>query len=75
MFWSSRSFCYAHISNVYGFSNSHQNLVGATVFLEAAIVIRTEVAAMVPLTATAVEHRTVVVAEALEVPVVIRCLI
>lgn len=58
-----------------GFSNSHRNLVGAAVFLEAAIVIRTEVAAMVPLTATAAEHRTVMVAEALEVPVVIRCLI
>lgn len=60
---------------MFGFSNLRRNLVGATVFLEAAIVIRTEVAAMVPLMATAAEHRTVVVAEALEVPVVIRCLI
>lgn len=49
--------------------------MGATVFLEAVIIIRTEVAAMVPLMATAAEHPTVVVAEALEVPVVIRCLI
>lgn len=60
---------------MFEFSDLRRNLVGATVSLEAAIVIRTEVAAMVLLMATAAEHRTVVVAEALEVPVVIRCLI
>lgn len=59
---------------VFGFSNVCRNLVAATVFLEVAIVIRTEVAAMAPQMATAAEHRMVVVAEALEVPAVTRCL-
>lgn len=59
---------------MFGFSNVCRNLVAATVFLEAAIVIQTEVAAMAPLMATAAEHRMVVVAGALEAPVVTRCL-
>lgn len=59
---------------VFGFSDVYRNLVAATVFLEAAIAIRTEVTAMAPLMATAAEHRMVVVAEALEALVVTRCL-
>lgn len=67
-------FVFLFLLFVFEFSNVCRNLVAATVFLEAAIVIRTEVATMAPLMGTAAEHRTVVVAEALEAPVVTRCL-
>lgn len=72
--FSGLAFSLLSLLTVWGLSNVCWNSVAATVFLEAAIVIRTEVAAMAPLMATAAEHRTVVVAGALEAQVVTRCL-